>query len=401
MSSFTKKPPVVALCDNVMEFEFTTDLIPGSDNIHVILTAKYSADNFTIGQDIIFPPAEGSAKINLAEYFRSRFYNGNSLALRQFTIEDDASEFKLRNLCFRYEIKASEGSGFDPIVYNDFFLLNRYVLRGKVPDWMWDTIYWQPGESFINWVVTNKSFLTFAPKERSTTPTQMQKLFFLVYYPPAEAIYLSLKVTCAFTDGSADNFITATQTEEIGGYRVYEFNTGYSALNLATWLTANHPTKTIYSYKVEVIDNNALIVSEARDYVVDYMGHLAERQFIYANNAGAYDTILLTGNGHLETEFNVERIDVRNESHLEQTTAMLKVSDADTVSVATGWLSSAEMLNYLGEFLGSTEVYELMPGNILKPVIWKNQRIVRKIDNETMFSAQVEYTYAKFQQIES
>lgn len=398
-SSFTKHPPTVALCDNPMKFEFTTDLDPGSENVNVIISPKYTGASAAIGSEIAYPPAVGIAEVFLGEYLRFNFY-GEPLNRKLFTFPDlNIAYLVWTNLCKKYEVLAAVGSGYDPPLYFNVLLENLYVMRGKVPEWIYDKFY-SENTSFWNWIVTNKSFLTFAPSSVPTTTTQLQKLYFLVYYTPISGDTLNIKVTCTFTDGSTGNFITTKATAAIEQFRVYEFHTSWYALGIEAWRKANYSDKTVYSYQVEVIDNHNTIVSEARHYVLDYLPHLAEHQFIFANNAGAYDTFLTTGLSLTETEFEVETEDVKNLVHLERNKATLRINTSETIKTSTGWMSK-DRLNYLSEMLSSVEVYEITADQLVVPVVWKNMSVIRKNDKHGLYAVQLEYAFAHYQFIET
>lgn len=397
-SSFTKHPPTVALCDNPMKFEFTTDLDPASENVNVILSPKYTGASAALGSEIIYPAAVGSADAFLGEYLRYGFYIGR-ISRRLFTYPDSSAGFTTwAALCKKYEVNAAVGAGYDPPVYFNILLENLYVMRGKVPEWIYDSFY-NSNTNFWSWLVANKSFLTFAPLSVPTTISQLQKLYFLVYYAPVAGAKLKIKVTCTFTDGSTGTFTTAKETEAIAQYTVYEFHTSWYALGIEAWRKANYPDKTVYSYQVEVIDN-ATIVSEARQYILDYLPHLAEHQFIFANNAGAYDTLLTTGLSLTENEFEVETEDAKNLVHLEINRATLRISSTETIKTSTGWISK-DRLNYISELLTSIEVYEITAAGLVIPVVWKNMSVIRKNDKHGLYAIQLEYAHAHYQFIET
>lgn len=395
-SSFTKYPPLVALCDNVMEFEFTTGLTEGTENIHVILSPAYTGSG-SLGLDVIHPQAEGGVRVDLHEYLRYGFYAGR-LSRRLFTYPDatPAGFAEWAQLCKSYKITAMEGFGFDPPIYTNYLLEDRYVMRGKIPKWLHYRFY-NDYTSFWSWLVTKKAFLTFAPSTIPTTVAQTQKLYFMVYYAPIAGAKLKLKVTCAFTDGTNGNFTTALETPPITQYSVFEFHCGYTSLGLAAWIAANHAGKTLYSYKVEAIDD-ATIVSEAKEYIVEYNGSLSERQFIFANNAGGYDTLMTKGIGELTSSFEYEIIDVKAISHLDIDRDIFNITESEAIKVSTGWLTE-EQLEYLPEMLQSKECYEITDKG-LRLVIWNNQSIVRKRDQSQLFAAELSYGYADYQRVE-
>ena len=74
MITVTKKPPVIALCDNTMLFELTTDLISGTEEVFILLEPWYSATGQVLGSEVLYPAVPGAAECNLSEYLRSGMF---------------------------------------------------------------------------------------------------------------------------------------------------------------------------------------------------------------------------------------------------------------------------------------------------------------------------------------
>jgi len=395
MITFNKKPPVVCLCDNPAFFRITTDLPSGTENIVIYIDPYYTTGNVLLGEELMYLAPEGTGEIELSEYLRKGLQ-----ATRQFVFPEQGNvSWSARSgLVKEYKIRTNETSGIEVPVTNVEWLEDRYVMRGKIPRWKKQSFYGR-WNSFLQWISSDKAFLTFSPSTLITTPTMVQKLYFPVYWAPDAGTHLTLRIRLYFTDGTDDEYTPSQDTAEIGIYEVIEFSVGYSVLGLANLIATSFPGKKLDSYDVTVI-NVDVAVSQVKTYKMDYTAHEGERQFIFANSLPGYDTFLATGEGQLESEFEYDVVNQQSPglSELpEKKTAFIK--SVDIVKASTGYLS-AEMAEYMAEMFESTEVYEII-GTNLYPVIFKNVRIRRKEDNSNLRYFDFEYEYANNQFVEA
>ena len=396
MITVTKKPPVVALCDNVMFFEFTTNLPQETEGVYLLIQPWYSSNNEVLGTDILFPVVPGSAVTDLHEFLRNGLF-----AIKQFVFpEQGNAPWNLRpGLIREYKLKIQEiytSAGQEMVTTS--WLEQRFVLRGKIPDWRKQAFYAQYG-SFLEWINSTHSFLTFSPKTLVTAKEQVQKLGLLVYWSTQAGERLNLKIEVVFTDSTTANFISSQQSAVITRYAVVEFAVGYSVLNLGDWSVANHPGKTIAQYSVTAMSGSTA-VSETRTYLLDCRSHIGNHQFIFANSAGYYDTFLATGETELNSKFEY---DVVKDMSLNLSAYPQKFQfqvTSDHIHTCRSGFFDAGMAEYLSEFFESFERYEII-GSSLVPVVLFNTKILRKRDNENLFSVEFEYMHAVNQKIEA
>lgn len=396
MITVTKKPPVIALCDNTMLFELTTDLISGTEDVFILLEPWYSATGQVLGSEVLYPEVPGAAECNLSEYLRSGMF-----ALKQFVFPEQGNIpwNAHAGLIKEYKLKIQEcytdGNG-DPVVTTSW-LENRYVVRGKIPKWKWAAFYGQY-TSFLDWISTAKAFLTFAPATQRTAVEQVQKLYLPVWWATQSGEKLNLKVDVTFTDGTTGTFTTAQETAELQRYTIIEFGVGYTLLNLPNWANSNHPGKTIYSYSVTAMAGSTAR-SETRTYIVERNPRIGERQFIFANSVGGYDTLLAIGRSETNSEYMYDVVSQQSPGvQALSEKKQLFVNDTDVHTCRTGYFD-AQTAEYLAEFFLSTERYEISGSNLI-PLVLRNAKVLRKRDSENEYFAEFDYEHALNQKVE-
>lgn len=396
MITVTKKPPVIALCDNPMYFEFTTDLEAGTDGVFFLIEPWYTSGGLVTGTEALYPPVPGAADVDLSEYLRRDMF-----AIKQFVFPEQGNiPWNAKaGLIKEYKIKIQEcwfDEDGDPVVVTSW-LENRYVVRGKIPRWK-KAAFYARWSSYLEWISTEKAFLTFAPKTLITKVDQMQKLFLPIWWETTSGERLKLKVDVLFTDGTNANFTTTQETGDLSRYTIIEFGVSYSLLNLSSWATTNHPGKTIAKYDVTALSGETA-VSETRTYIMDYTKSLGKREFLFANSAGGYDTMVATGISELNAEYKYENANQQSPGvqNLPEKTQTF-VDDSNTHTCRTGYINAA-MAEYLAEFFISPERYEV-EGSALIPIVLKDSKIMHKRDSENLFYAEFDYEYALNQKVE-
>lgn len=395
MITVSRKPPKIALCDNRMQYRFTTDLTAGTLDVFLLIEPWYVPTNEVTGTEVLYPEVPGSVETELGEYLRTGLQS-----LRQFVFPEQGNvPWNARSLSSEYKLKIQEcytDESGDPVV-NTTWLEDMYVVRGRIPKWKMPTFYAQY-TSFMQWQSSTKQFLTFSPSEIVTTPTMVQKLYRLIDWEITAGDKIKLHLGVTFTDGSTATYEFAQESAALERYKVFEFAVGYSVLALGDWCATNHPGKTIRSYTVTA-KVGATTVSETKTYTLDYSKHLGEHQFIFANSLAGYDTMLATGNTELNSEYQYEVVDQQSPGVLNlPKRKQLRVEDTNTFTCRTGYMS-ATMADYLAEFFLSNERYEIV-GSSLIPIVLFDVKVLRKRDNENIFFAEFTYQHSVEQKVE-
>lgn len=384
----SKKPPVVALCDNVMLFEFTTDFAAGTEDYRLLVQPWYTDGGLVTGTDRLFPVLPGSVQADFSEYLR-RDLQG----LKPFVFPEQGNvpwnartglikEYKIRT----QEIYTNESG--DEVILTDFPLENRFVCRGKIPRWIKQKFYAQYA-SFYAWVMAVNPFMTFSPVWRKTLPTQIQKLYFLVNWLPQAGDKLKLRIAVTFTDGTGDVFLTTQESAVINQWDVIEFSASMEVLALDNWAAANYPGKVVDIYTVTVMSGEDA-KSETKTFEVDRSAHQGEHQFLFANSLPGYDTIVAYGSSELYSTFEYDVVDQQRSgitNNAEQVLAFMK-SD-DSVICRTGYIDEGTA-EWMAEFFESKEIYEVESWGLV-PVILLNAKILRKKDGEGLYVVEFEY----------
>ena len=399
MITVTKKPPVISLCDNVMLFEFTTDLEAGTDGVFLLIQPWYYDPHGPIGEEILYPAVPGAADTDLSEYLRRDMF-----AIKQFAWPEQGNiPWNAHSgLIKKYKIQVQEcwfDESGDPVILTTIPIANHFVVRGKIPKWKWAAFYAQYN-SFYHWITTASPFLTLAPKTQRVKVDQVQKLYLPIVWDPSSGDTLKIKVDIIFTDGTDDTFTTTQQTGDLDLLRnaIIEFGVSYSLLNLSSWANTNHPGKTIYSYAVTAMSGST-VRSETRTYIVDRDQRIGQRQFLFSNSVGGYDSLMATGRNELTSNYSYDT--VRQQSPGIQALAEKKQLNVDELNIhtcRTGYFN-AEMAEYMAEFFLSEERYEIS-GSTLIPIILENSKVLRKRDSENEFYAEFDYQYALNQKVE-
>jgi hypothetical protein len=386
MITVINQPPVVCLSENPAIMLIETDIDSG-ENLHIVVEPKYYNRLVAIGSDVLYPPYEGRAECDLSEYLRSAF--GDQVAISDHFLYPESSIARmLEDQSLRYSIKIREGIGF-PAVYTDTTIADRYVVPGQIPKWIRNSFY-KNYDSFWDWIQTVHPFLTLQPDNQKTTLAQTRKLYWMMWYDPATQHNLKLNIHLQFTDGTDGDWVRSTVPEEDWNqYAIYEISVGYTGLGIAAKITADYPGKTLQSYTLSLVADEGAAVSESRTFIIDRTQHDAEREFVFRNSVGGYDTFMFTGTGEAQRDHSNESVKVNNTTHGLATKRALFADVDETMKVSSGWLTPAERL-YLSELYNSTEVYEITTSGLM-PIVIKKQGIISEKDNDTLIAHQLEY----------
>lgn len=392
MITVVNKPPLVSLANNPGIIELSTD-ITGFINPRLLFDVSFLS---IIGADILYPAGSEVVSCDIQEYLSAVFAAQESTS-GIFTLPEYLQPWtEVNGICKKYQVYIRERSDDGPNNV-DLVISDRYVLPGFIPAWKNQKFY-NAYTTFWNWINAEKPFLTFAPQTMPTTIAQIQKLYWLCHYTPVAGHEPTLKIDLHFSDGTSGSWTKTNFTGTLKRFSVYQFHTGYTALDIQTKVDADFTGKEVTSYQVTVMDDIAA-VSETRTFVLNTFEHEAEHQIAFRNSIGLFDTIMLTGESSIEREHTPEVVRVLNPGKRFATKRSIKSETTETVKASTGWLSSERRL-YLAELLGSTEAYEIV-GDRLHPIVFTKQAMVASIDNEELNAVNIEYQRVESYFVES
>ncbi len=274
-----------------------------------------------------------------------------------------------------------------------------YVLEGSVPKPRRKVLY-AANASLLSYLILSKSCLSWWPvaEAKRIIPTQKEFINYLQVYSQSP-VTITLNLRLSFTDGSYSNIGALFTVASVAYMRLVYFPTGYADLGIAA-LAAQFTDKTLAFYSVTVNygpPNHSDAISSAYTYIID-TGYFQNPRTLYLRNAfGLLEILLCTGLGEQENAIKPE-LAVTDGQLLPDKLAW-KVTKSDSVSVNTGFLSSAQT-QWLSDLLDTTEAYELIGSN-LHPIVFKDISISPVHDNDFIFSADLQYEYAYSEVIET
>lgn len=243
--------------------------------------------------------------------------------------------------------------------------------------------------SYLDYIITFKSFLTWQPATKTINKTQPEKLYFLIFDTFSS---ISLMVKVYYEDGTNSGNQTAFTINPADKYTIWELLTGYALLDVEQY-SSKTPTK----YKVWIKDKNGNIRSRVQTYVIDPRYYRNERTFLFRNSLGGYDTLRATGRRTSRNEY--ERMYSRRNDEEYAIEQVYKALETSSFTQNTGWITQSER-DWLRELLISREVYVII-GDYKFPVIIENSRQELYDDNEDLYDLEIKYRYNFFNPVYS
>ncbi len=236
-----------------------------------------------------------------------------------------------------------------------------------------------------------KSFMTWAPIDKTTGITTPEKLFFFVGRDPAFNMCTMVSII-HFTDGTSID--GPGQEFGISAGDVIELSVGYSQLDLGSV----DPTRIVYYWEIYIYVDGALgEISERRIFRLDPVQYDNERVFMFENSFGrAYDVIRFTGIGSTEIKIESSQsnsVTIDPASSFNAPSRRFDVTEGQLMVTNSGWVTK-EIKDWLREMLLSKQVYEYKD-DLLYPIIITNESIKEHlIDDQFLYSLDLQYQRA-------
>jgi len=247
---------------------------------------------------------------------------------------------------------------------------------------------WWNDQDASFWVdaVNLMRFLTWCPRAKNTTATQLERLFFLVC--DNNNLSLTPYIEVDYDDASTETYTLDAIT--MANFGVIELQVGYADLQLGDI----HPERTVTGWKVW-LQRDAVPVSEIFEFTLDERVREFDRQFIFRNSFGWYDTALMTGK--IENTLEFDR--TSGYTILEEIESVYNAPDKaflnkeqQTYKGSTGWLKSS-CLDWLRDMFLSKEIYEMIGGRCY-PLLITSKKVVKGKDAEYNLQLDIEYRRA-------
>jgi hypothetical protein len=244
---------------------------------------------------------------------------------------------------------------------------------------------------FTTYLDEHLPFLTNQQNDKEVSRNQTEYLYFLVNFLPKPTA-LKLRVKVYFNDGT-DVVYTLKTLNSVQQYSVYSIPVGFTDLGLESY---ENIIKKVVSWDIWVNNNTDNRVSEIRSYIVDEHFARNERQIIFSNSLGGYDTLRVTGVASDTLKVTKQTGERELESNYLPSASDMFVNGVEgrpEMSVNTGFLD-ADQISYLQEILLSEDIYILTKDGFV-PIILTDESLLKNQDNVDIDSRTFTFTYGK------
>jgi hypothetical protein len=235
------------------------------------------------------PDEDGQALFYLNEAFRDAFTLTPPTAGASTIV-------RLTDRIKRFKVFTGEMDGTDlvpaALTEGDAHL----VLFGGVDKFNFPTL-----DYLTTYLAANKKFLTWAPTEKYVDRLQEDYLNFFVYDPLTTTLKLQIQ---AFFDDDTDETAVATEISPVAHRQLYQVPAG----PVNSGATLVNPAKNLLYYQLCILDQDDVVISEVRTYLVATTSHPLTRFFMFVNSLGAFEVLRFTGQAERTTEFGRELV---------------------------------------------------------------------------------------------
>jgi hypothetical protein len=241
---------------------------------------------------------------------------------------------------------------------------------------------------FFNMAATKKKFLTWSPPSKLTDKVETHSLFFAFQTPSYSSYQLMIVIV---TTGGSTAPIKITLPLTVQYWSVVEFLAGYTQLGVEA--LAGHDE--VISYQLYLVDGDDNIISDIREFVIDYRYFENTRYFRFRNSWGTYDSLRCTGVFETIVEHEREKVmfmSDETETMYNTPGAYSMIKEAQSFKANSGWLTK-EFLNYLRDFMLSSDIFEVEDSRLHKCLLTGKKTNLFK-DAQYNYSLAFEYERA-------
>lgn len=234
--------------------------------------------------------------------------------------------------------------------------LPHLVLLGGLSKLAWASI-----DYFLDYLPTQKKFLTWAPSIKPVDSTQEDYLNYFVFTKNTVAIQVQIKAY--YDDGTNQTSVIASlagvQYGQLYQIPAGPLNTGAALIN---------PAKNLLSYELSLLDQDDALISEVRTYVLDKVSHPLKRFFLFLNSLGSYEVLRFTGvadNSVIVSKMEIAKFLPYNYNALDGEFEFNDVTIRESNSFSTGYLKDKKIVewnDYMKDLLLSRRVFEVTTG---------------------------------------
>jgi hypothetical protein len=365
-------------------------------NIRIDVTVFHidaNGDIAVVGTDSLVPDDVGNCVFEISEFFRYGLSPSFNMPVAGSPVSihiNAAGYFFLKAHEFYGEPPVQQDALIHPVTY--------YVSKGSIPQWVHHCFYnvYSSYQDKLQRADARLSLEHLAAVardsvfERIVCKDDILKVFIHAW---DDFSALKILLNLSFYDGTQANYEYQTPV----GYdvlkgQVIEFDLGYHALNLDSFISNQYPGKKLRHYTASIENHLTGPLCPQHRFILNDKHHQHRRQFIFLNSMGAYDTFSANGETIIEAEYDYEIVDT---PYWPGATGSLKTNFRsqydEVIKCNTGYISK-DTLAYLPEFFMSTEVYEIIENRAV-PIVFKPGKIPRARDASGLYHVDFEYSH--------
>ncbi|MGB1300386.1 MAG: hypothetical protein ACPG5O_04110 [Pseudoalteromonas tetraodonis] len=245
-------------------------------------------------------------------------------------------------------------------------------------------------DEFLTWLDNSPDrFLTWHPGNKLVTETQPEYLSWLCQESSADVLWVNAEVF--YTDGDSANFQEVFELDaDQYANTVYQFPCGYDVISGLT----HYAGKIISHYDVWLEDENEVIKTERRRFIVDRQTARGNLYVQYFNSFGVIETMRLHGITTRRHETKKEVFGVENNSNTsfsQDNVLQSNIKNNRSLLVNSNPLTKKEA-EWAREFLGASRHYLIIENEQLNVAI-KGRKVDYHVDKKNLYSLSAELVF--------
>ena len=363
----------------------TAGVAPEASTVEGVLVQVLKDGNEVIGEDYKPLDSSGTVKFDIGEYVHAKLLMAPpprfNLSLQDGAIAYDDYFLKYLTAFFNRTAGVISQRG-----YSDPDNVFCYAIAGGLC--REDLVENNQGSiDYFGLTAVKKRFMTWSPPSKLTDKFETHSLFFALQDQAYSTIQLKAILYTASNVGSTTNITSAIPALP---WTVYEFMAGYAQLGLSQLMSGN-----VVKWELFLADENDTVISDVRSFELDEKYAENRRYFRFRNSWGTYDSLLCTGVFETVVEHEREKVifmSDETETAYNSPGAYNMIKETQSFKANTGWLTR-DYLNYLRDFMLSSDIYEVEDGRLYKCLLTSKKTSLLK-DTNYSYSLAFEYERA-------
>ena len=373
--------------NNITGFTVTTltaGIAPVPDSVEGVLMQVWKNGSEKLGEDFKPVDSSGNVRFEVQEYIYASLLQVSPPRFH-LTFQDLVEYFDDYFLKYLTVFCDRIAGVFSPRTYGDPDNIYCYALAGGLN--REDLVANNDSQiDYFDLADVKKKFLTWSPPSKLTDKFETHSLFFAIQEPTWSTFQLKANLYSENTS-SSENMTTQLP---VALWSVFEFPGGYDQLGLDQFLNGD-----VITWELFLVDENDTIISDVHRFELDEKYYENTRYFRFRNSWGTYDSLRCIGVFETIIEHDREKvafISDETETSFNSPGAYSIIKEVQSFKANTGWLAK-EYLNYLRDFMLSSDIYEVVDGRLLKCLLTSKKTSLSK-DANYNYSLAFEYERA-------